>query len=179
MAAGLGILFLSITAGIAVGVVLSLLLLISRASEAQLHRLGRTYDALTYRDISRHDDVVVDPDVLVVRLDGPLFFANANRFHDQLTALLDDCDPEPKIVVADMEAVAQTDTDGADVLTRLAHKLRQKGIWFGLARVKGSVLDHWRLAGAIDDVGANRVFADVGEAVEAGRATVGPTSGST
>ena len=87
MAAGLGILFLSITAGIAVGVVLSLLLLISRASGAQLHRLGRAYDAVTYRDISRHDDVVVEPDVLVVRLDGPLFFANANRFHDQLTAL--------------------------------------------------------------------------------------------
>ena len=127
MAAGLGILFLSITAGIAVGVVLSLLLLISRASEAQLHRLGRAHDAVTYRDISRHDDVVVDPDVLVVRLDGPLFFANANRFHDQLTALLDDCDPAPNVVVADMEAVAQTDTDGADVVTRLAQQAAPAG----------------------------------------------------
>jgi SulP family sulfate permease len=178
MAAGLGIVFLSITAGIAVGVVLSLLLLISRASGAQLHRLGRTYDAVSYRDISRHDDVVVDPDVLVVRLDGPLFFANANRFHDQLTALLAGCDPEPKIVVADMEAVAETDTDGADSLTRLAQQLRTKGGWFGLARVKGSVLDSWKLAGAIDDVGSNRVFADVHEAVEAGRASVALAPGS-
>ena len=174
MAAGLGILFLSITAGIAVGVVLSLLLLISRASGAQLHRLGRAYDEVTYRDISRHDDVVVEPDVLVVRLDGPLFFANANRFHDQITALLAGCDPEPKIVVADMEAVAETDTDGADSLTRLAQQLRKKGIWFGLARVKGSVLDVWKLAGAIEDVGSNRVFADVHDAVKAGRASVAP-----
>ena len=63
-------------------------------------------------------------------------------------------------------------------LTRLAQQLRTKGIWFGLARVKGSVLDSWKLAGAIDDVGSNRVFADVREAVEAGRASVGPASGS-
>ena len=134
--------------------------------------MGRAYDAVTYRDISRHDDVVVDPDVLAVRLDGPLFFANANRFHDQLMALLVGCDPEPNVVVADMEAVAETDTDGADSLTRLAQQLRERGIWFGLARVKGSVLDSWKLAGAIEDVGLNRVFADVSEAVEAGRASV-------
>ena len=158
--------------------VLSLLLLISRASGAQLHRLGRASDAVTYRDISRHDDVVVEPDVLVVRLDGPLFFANANRFHDQLTALLAGCDPEPQIVVADMEAVAETDTDGADSLTRLAQQLRKKGIWFGLARVKASVLDSWELAGAIDDVGVTRVLADVNEAVEAGRASVALGFGS-
>ncbi len=170
MAAGLGIIFLSITAGIAVGVILSLLLLIARASSPALRRLGHDPDSRSYFDPERHPHAVVDDDALVVRLDGPLFFANANRFRSGIDDMLRECDPQPSVVVADMEAVSQSDTDGADVLISLAEQMSARDIWFGLARVEGAVLDLWKRAGAIDAVGADRVFADAVDAVVAGRA---------
>jgi sulfate permease, SulP family len=169
IAAGLGIIFFSITAGIAIGVVLSLMLLIARASKPALHRLGLDPASNTFRGASRHPQVVIEADTLVARLDGPLFFANANRFHDGIRALVDGSEPAPRVVVADMEAVSMTDTDGADILSTLAAEFRAKDIWFGLARVESAVLDLWERAGTIDAIGADHVFADISAAVVAGQ----------
>ena len=139
MAAGLGIIFFSITAGIAVGVVVSLLLLIGRASRPALRRIGRDPRSNTYHDVERHDDVEIDRDVLVLRLDGPLFFANADRFRESLNETLTASDPRPGAVVVDMEAVSYTDTDGADVLGELAGQMADHGVWFGVARAESAI----------------------------------------
>ncbi len=67
----------------------------------------------------------------------------------------------------DAEAVSQTDTDGADVLTRLAAELRPRGIEIALARVQSDVSDLWRRAGTIEAIGGtDRVFHTVKEAVD-------------
>ena len=51
-------------------------------------------------------------------------------------------------VVVDMESVAYTDTDGADILISLAAELHRAGIWFGIARAQSEIEDRWRLAGS-------------------------------
>ena len=67
----------------------------------------------------------------------------------------------------DAEAVSQTDTDGADVLARLAAELRPRGISIALARVQSNVSDLWRRAGVIEAIGGpERVFHTVKEAVD-------------
>ena len=116
MAAGLGIIFFSIIQGIVLGVVLSLLLLIAHASRPPLRRMGRDPASDTYLDAARHEGLIVEPSVLVVRLDGPLFFADANSFHDGVNQLISAADVPVGAVVVDMEAVSHTDTDGADML---------------------------------------------------------------
>ena len=166
MAAGLGILFFSIIQGIVIGVVLSLLLLIGHASRPALRRMGRDPESDTYLDAARHEGLIVEPGVLVVRLDGPLFFANANLFHDGVNQLISTSDASARAVVIDMEAVAHTDTDGADILTSMASEMRAKGIWFGIARVEAAILDQWDRSGAIDAIGGDRVFGSVREAVD-------------
>ena len=177
VAAGLGILFFSITAGIAIGVVLSLLVLIARASRPALHRLGRDAQSGAYLAVERHTEVVVDPRAVVARLDGPLFFANANVFRDGIHALLAEDDEPPLVLVVDMEAVSQTDTDGADILSDLAVDLQARGIWFGLARVEGAIRDRWQAAGAIDAIGRDHVHPSVAAAVDAGLSAGAGTSG--
>jgi MFS superfamily sulfate permease-like transporter len=167
VAAMAGILFFGIIAGIAIGVVLSLLLLIARASNPAVRELGRRPGSDAYLDLTRHDDLATTPGLLVVRIDGPLFFANANRFRDRVLELIDAA-PEPvAAVVIDAEAVSQTDTDGADVLARLAAELRPRGIEIALARVESGVSDLWRRAGTIEAIGGpERVFHTVKEAVD-------------
>ena len=166
MAAGLGIIFLSIIGGILLGVVLSLLLLIAHSSRPQLRRMGRDPASDTYLDVERNEGLIVEPSVLVVRLDGPLFFANANRFNDGVMALISESDVPIRAVVVDGEAVSLTDTDGADVLIGMAREMKASGRWFAIARVESAIEDQWRRAGAIDEVGADRVFASVREAAD-------------
>jgi SulP family sulfate permease len=151
-------------------VALSLLLLIARASNPAVKPLGRRPDSTAYRDLERHSGLETTPGVIAVRIDGPLFFANANRFRERLRELIA-ASPEPvRAVVIDAEAVSQTDTDGADVITELAAELSRRQITIALARVESAVADLWRRAGTIDAIGGDgRVFPTVIEAVEAVR----------
>jgi SulP family sulfate permease len=162
----LGMLFLGIIQGILIGVVLSLLLLIARASRPPLRELGREPATDAFHDLKYHDGLEVTPGVLVARIDGPLFFANANRIRDGVTALVRHADAPVRTVVLDMEAVSQTDTDGADVLAQLTEELRARDITVGIARVEHDVQQLWQRAGAIDVVGADHLFTSIHDAVD-------------
>jgi SulP family sulfate permease len=152
MGAALGIFFVGIIQGILIGVVLSLLLLIARASKPALRRLGRDPDSGSYLDVERHEGLETDPGVLAVRLDGPLFFADANRFRDEVKELVEKAEKPVRLVVIDADAISQTDTDGADVLIELADELKQNDAALALSRVQPQVLRLWRSAGVLDEV---------------------------
>jgi MFS superfamily sulfate permease-like transporter len=179
MAAGLGILFFGIIEGIVIGVVLSLLLLVARSSRPAARRLGFDPGSRTFLDPSRHDGVQEIPGVLVVRLDGPLFFADAQRFHDEIAAMVSAAGDGLRAVVIDGDAISQTDTDGADVVIALARELRAVGVTLSFARVGLEISALWERAGAVDAVGAERFFPTVRAAVEAVRPDEdGPTEHS-
>ena len=143
---------------------LSLLLLIATQLQATVASHGKRNRPRTPTSTSsqEREGLIVEPVVLVVRLDGPLFFANANRFNDGVMALISGSDVRIGAVVVDGEAVSLTDTDGADVLIGMAREMKASGRWFAIARVESAIEDQWRRAGAIDEVGADRVFASVG-----------------
>ena len=176
LAAGLGILFVGITQGILIGVVLSLLLLIARSSRTSIRQLGREPGTGAFLDMSRHDDLEPVASVVVVRVDGPLFFADADRFLARMHEVVAG-EADPVGVVIDADAIHLTDTDGADAVAEIAHELRIKGIAVFLARVHPPVLELWRRGGVIDVVGEDAVFDRVHDAVAA--AADGVTSRST
>jgi SulP family sulfate permease len=162
MAAGIGILFLGITQGILMGVVLSLLLLIARSSQTSVRRLARDPVSGALLDASRHEGLEPIPDVVVARVDGPLFFADADRFRTRLRELVAGGSP---IVVVDAEAIHLTDTDGADILAQVAEELQAQGTTVRLAAVHPPVLALWRRAGVFDVVPADEVYASADEAM--------------
>jgi MFS superfamily sulfate permease-like transporter len=164
--AGLGILCFGIMQGILVGVVLSLLLLIARSSRTNVRRLHFDPDTRTYHDVSRHEGLEPTPGILVARVDGPLFFADADRFRSSLRELAAG-DDVLKGIVIDAEAVHLTDTDGADMLLQVTREWKQRGVGLALARVHPPVLALWERAGVIEAIGAGRVFARVRDAVAA------------
>jgi len=166
MGAGLGILFFGIMAGILIGVVLSLLMLVARASRTNVRRLQRDPTSGTYHDVSRHEGLEQIPGVVIARVDGPLFFADADRFRERVHELVRE-EEAPVCIVVDAEAVHLTDTDGADILIQVEDELQAQGTALVLARVHPPVLALWKRAGVIDAVGEGRVFETVRDAVRA------------
>lgn len=164
--AGLGILFFGVMAGILIGVVLSLAMLIERSSRTNIRRLHRDPTTGTYHDVSRHEGLAPIPGVVVARVDGPLFFADADRFRTRVQELLREEDPSIGVVV-DAEAIHLTDTDGADVLIQVADELGAQGKWLVIARVHPPVLALWERAGVLDAIGKYGVYDRVRDAVEA------------
>jgi SulP family sulfate permease len=167
MGAGLGILFIGITQGILIGVVLSLLLLIARSSRTSVRELGRDPQTGRFHVLSRHEGLELVPGVRIARIDGPLFFADADAFRTRVHEITAD-DGGPVRLVVDAEAIMLTDTDGADMLEQVAAELAVEGSRMQLASVHPPVLALWRRAGLIDALGDGAVFATVDDAVEAG-----------
>jgi sulfate permease, SulP family len=163
--AGLGILFFGIIQGILAGVVLSLLLLIARSSRTSVRRLGYDRANHAFHATARADGLETFPELLIARVDGPLFFADADRFRARIDELGRE-DGRPTRVVIDADAVHLTDTDGADILIQTAEELHSRGATLELAQVHPPVLAIWRRAGLIEVIGDDAVFDTVLEAVE-------------
>ena len=149
-----------------IGVVLSLVMLIERSSRTNIRRLLRHPTSGTYHDVSRHEGLEPTPGIIVARIDGPLFFADADRFRARLQELVRG-ESAPTGAVVDAESVYLTDTDGADILIQVAEELRSQGVRLVLCRVHASVLALWRRAGVIDAIGEDGVFETIPAAVEA------------
>ena len=126
MGAGLGILFFGIMAGILIGVILSLVMLIARSSRTNIRRLHRDPTSGTYHDVSRHEGLEPIPGIVIARVDGPLFFADADRFRERLHELARE-EERRRAIVVDAEAVHLTDTDGADILIQVEEELQSQG----------------------------------------------------
>jgi SulP family sulfate permease len=166
MGAGLGILFFGIIQGILIGVVLSLLLLIWRSSRTSIRELRLDAASGVYRDASRHEGLEPVRDVLIARVDGPLFFADADRFRTRIRELVR-ASGTPKGVVIDADAIHLTDADGADILIEVAEELAANEILIGLVAVHPPVLALWQRAGVLDAVGADSVYETVERAIAA------------
>src|SRR5918995_6772975 len=143
MGAMLGILFFGIIQGILIGVVPSLLLLIARSSSPAVRRLGRDPASGAFIDVTSREGVEAVPGLLVVRLDGPLFFADANRFRDVLNQMIAGAVEPVGAVVVDADAISLTDTDGADIVAQLAGELRSQNVSLALARVEPVTFELW------------------------------------
>lgn len=149
------------------GVVLSLLMLISRTSKPAIRRLEFDSASRSYLDPDRHPGLQPSDRELVIRMDGPLFFADANRFRDSSKDILGGLDSPVSAVILDADAISQTDTDGADILIQVAGELRSKGISLYLARTERSIRELWNRAGVEDAIGPECYFPTVRGAVDA------------
>jgi sulfate permease, SulP family len=166
MGAAFGILFFGVMAGIIIGVTLSLVMLVARSSRTHIRRLQRDPTSGTYHDASRHEGLEPIPGFVIARVDGPLFFADADRFREHLHELVRE-EAAPRCIVVDVEAVHLTDTDGADILIQVEEELQSQGAALALARVHPPVLALWERAGVVAAVGEGNIFDSVRDAVHA------------
>jgi sulfate permease, SulP family len=147
VAAMLGVLVFDTLPGLFIGIAMSLLLLLYRASRPHVAELGAVPGAEgQWGDRARHPENRPTAGVVVLRVDGGLFFANADgvRARVRAAATADGA----RVVVLDAETVSFVDVTAAQMLTELAEDLARDGKRLLLARDIGPVRDVLRQAGS-------------------------------
>jgi MFS superfamily sulfate permease-like transporter len=142
-----GELTLGVLQGIALGVVLSLLLLIYRASHPHGAVLGQLPGTEAYRYVGRHPEALTFPGLLIWRVGGDLFFASIGHFEEGVKAALAASKPPAQHVLLDAESVDFIDSSAGDELGLFLKRLQDDGISIAFARVRDSVRERMRLAG--------------------------------
>src|SRR5262245_45446552 len=163
-----GELTLGVLHGIALGVVLSLLILIYRTSHPHLAVLGQLPDTEAYRNIERHPEAITFPGLLIRRIGGDLFFASVGHVSEALIASLA-VRQDVKRVLLDFGPVNFIDISASDELLRLIKKLQSRGITVAFARVRDVVRDDMRLAGIEAIVGLSNFHERITDGVRAWR----------
>jgi high affinity sulfate transporter 1 len=129
--------------------------------------LGRVDRVKGYHDVTRYPDARLIPGLVLFRWDAPLFFANAELFHDRvLDAVAASPTPVLWIVVA-AEPVTSVDVTAADAVAELDEVLRGAGIEMCFAEMKDPVKDKLKRFGLFARLGERTFFATIGEAVSA------------
>ena len=129
--------------------------------------LGRADGVKGYHDIQRHPEAHLIPGLVLFRWDAPLFFANAEWFHDQvLDAVATSPTPVRWVVVA-AEPVTSVDVTSADMLVELGDVLHEAGISLCFAEMKGPVKDKLKRFGLFARFGEQFFFPTLGSAVSA------------
>src|SRR5215813_10031690 len=127
--------------------------------------LGRVDSVKGYHDTTRYPQARLIPGLVLLRWDAPLFFANAELFHDRvLEAIASSPTPVRWLVVA-AEPVTSVDVTAADMLSELDDTLRAAGIELCFAEMKDPVKDKLKRFGLFKRFGEKRFFATLGEAV--------------
>ena len=133
--------------------------------------LGRVERVKGYHDITRYPEARLIPGLVLFRWDAPLFFANAELFHERvLDAVANSPTPVRWLVVA-AEPVTSVDVTAADAVCELDDTLHAAGIELCFAEMKDPVKDKLKRFGLFTRFGEQTFFATLGEAVSAYRAT--------
>jgi SulP family sulfate permease len=118
-----------------------------------------------YGDIGRHPDYERIPNLLVLRLEAPLFYANARLVRDEVKRLVGAAHPLPRAVVLEAGANSDLDITSAEALEQLLDSLRGVGVDLALADIRRPVSDMLRRSGLLAKLGEDRVYHTVAEAV--------------
>lgn len=127
--------------------------------------LGRADGVKGYHDIARYPDARLIPGLVLFRWDAPLFFANAELFHDRvLDAVASSPTPVRWLVVA-AQPVTSVDVTSADMLAELDETLHAAGIELCFAEMKDPVKDKLKRFGLFARLGEGIFFPTIGVAV--------------
>jgi high affinity sulfate transporter 1 len=163
-----GVLLIDVLEGMIIGVVASLLFVVYKSSRPHVSSLGRVPGVPgAYSDLARHPENIPVPGVLIVRLDGQLYYANALTVRDRVKAMVADMETPPRAVIFDAASQNEIDVTGTDVLKGLLKELRGKGIEVYVAEVHAPVLEYGRQTGLLEAFGEDHVFPTVDAAVRA------------
>ena len=143
VAALLGVLVFDTLPGLFIGIAVSLVLLLYRASRPHVAVLGRDPGASgRWSDVERHPDNELAPGIVVLRPESGLFFANADTVRDTIRMHSSE---GVRAIVLDAETVPTIDITAVTMLTELADDLRRNGTELVLARDVSDVRDLVRL----------------------------------
>jgi high affinity sulfate transporter 1 len=161
-----GVVLLGTLKGIVVAVIVSLVSLAHQAYDPPVHVLGRKRGTSAFRARTiEHPDDDTWPGLLILRPEGRLFFANAERVVDRISPLIDQ--EQPRVVLLDCRGVTDIEYTALRMLIEAEERLRAAGISLWLAGLNPQVLDVVRRSVLGERLGRSRMFFNLDAAVHA------------
>ncbi len=159
-----GVLWAGLLQGVLLGAIISLVLLIRRASAPHVAFLGRIPGTRRFSDRVRHPDNEPTPGVLAVRVESGLIYFNVEHVFDTIMARVSAA-PEPiRLVICDLSTSPLVDMAGARMFVTLQAELAKREIELQIVEAHASVRDMLRVEGVEEKVGRIdrfRTIADV------------------
>jgi MFS superfamily sulfate permease-like transporter len=157
--------------GIAIAIVVAVIEFLWDGWRPHSAVLGRVGHVKGYHDITRYPDAQLIPGQVLFRWDAPLFFANAEFFHDRALAAVASSPTPVRWLVVAAEPVTSVDVTAADILGELDETLHAAGVEMCFAEMKDPVKDKLKRFGLFTRLGERRFFATLEEAVSSYLAT--------
>src|SRR6266568_2181431 len=147
-----GVVLLGVLPGIAIAVGLSILHLFRRAWWPYDTELGRVTGLEGYHDVHSYPEARQLPGLVIYRFDGPLFFANATTFRDEIRRMAR-AEPPPRWILVAAEPITDVDTTASDMLEELDEALNAQHTSLVFAELKDPVrrkIERYGLTRTID-----------------------------
>jgi SulP family sulfate permease len=168
----LGVLALGPLLGLLIAVGQSVLGLVYRSTQVHIDEMGKLpEEKAAWGALARHPERKTVPGMMVLRLDAPLFWANAATVTDRLLAMIL-ARPDVRIVLLDLEATNQLDATTERRLESFLTTLRAEGKDLYLVRLFHQVRVVMKRAGFFEALGEGRTWHSIAAAVQAAKAVV-------
>jgi len=160
-----GTLFLGIKEGIMIGVVLSLVMLIARTSRPHVAELGRIPKTNIFRNVNRFEGVEIDDQILILRFDARIYFANADYFTEVLQYKVNQKGNTLQLILLDFECVNGIDSTGLQMLEGVIDFYVENNILVYFSNIKGPVRDMLFKSQVDEKIGVDKFFINNHDAV--------------
>ena len=167
MACFLGVAILGPIQGILIAIIIALLEFVWDGWRPHYAVLGRADGVKGYHDTIRYPDARLIPGLVLFRWDAPLFFANAEQFHEQVLIAVNASPTPVSWFVVAAEPVTSVDVTAADMLAELDDELHKAGIQLVFAEMKDPVKDKLKRFGLTTRFDDRHFFPTLGQAVNA------------
>jgi high affinity sulfate transporter 1 len=155
--------------GLGIAIVVSLLAIIYRSSRPRIEVLGKIGDEkAAWGRVRGYPDRRPVPGIVVVRLDAPLFWANAAAIEERLIAEVGKWE-DTRALILNLEATTQLDTTAADMLEHLHGELEALEVQLYLARVLHRVEAVLERSGVLTQLGSEHIWHSISQCVRAAK----------
>tara|TARA_B100000809_G_C15127828_1_gene527040 strand:+ start:97 stop:1845 length:1749 start_codon:yes stop_codon:yes gene_type:complete len=152
--------------GIGAGVLVSLLMMIYRTTKPHMAVLGKLPETTDYRNVGRFEDIELRKDILVLRHDAQLYFANTANFVETVKAEVGKKGAGLRLVIFHCGSISNIDATALQALKELVQELNKNNIGVYFSGLIGPVRDFLHRTGFIEEVGIQYFFIDVHSAIE-------------
>ena len=142
--------------GIIIGAVLAIVLYLYRTMQPHVAILGRYKDGCLH-DVEAHKDLATDENIIAVRFDGSLYFANVSYFEDAMLKAIAD-HPRAKYLLVVGDGINEIDASGEEVLHHLVDRLHGNEITVVFSGLKHQILDVLHASGLYDVIDGQNIF---------------------
>ncbi|HKK25334.1 MAG TPA: sulfate permease [Gracilimonas sp.] len=163
----ISVLTIGIQEGIIIGLVSSVLALLMKMSKPTVAELGLVPETRDFKNRERFSEVKTIPGVLILRVDAPFSFVNAEFFKNYILDKSMNGSDAPRYVIIDGTTIGDLDVSAMDSLLMIIETLNKQGIELYISGLIGPVRDVIRKSDISTFVKSNRFHNTVHDGVKA------------